>query len=57
MVFKGVQIGLLVQFQRKRLYLKIHFTKGHHTPNLITLSISVIEASYLQFCICQLIVF
>ena len=31
------------------LYFIVHFIKGHHTAMLITLIISVIEASYLQF--------
>ena len=41
----------------KGVYLIKHFIQGHHTQQLITLTISVIEESYLQFSICKLIAF
>ena len=47
MVIKGLQKGLPGQFQWKGLYFIKHFIKAHHTPKVITLTISVIDASYL----------
>ena len=36
-------------FNEKIIYLIMHFIQGHQTQQLITLTISVIEVSYLQF--------
>ena len=44
-------------FNENVIYLIIHIIQGHHTQQLITLTISVIEVSYLQFCIFELIAF
>ena len=57
MVFNGSQIGLHAHFQLECLYVLKHFNQGHHTQQLISLTMFVIEVSCLQFWICQLIAF